>query len=226
MDQSFVNPNIYNEAVGAYRGLQAGDLIYADLDDSGEVDYGDYTSDDPGDLRVIGNSRPRYHYSINAGFSWYGFDFSVFFQGIGRQHIYPGANNMLFWGPYARPYSSFIPTTFLTDVWTEDTPDAYYPKARGYAAQGSRSLAQINDRYLQNLAYCRLKNLTFGYTLPSSLTSKVGIERIRVYFSGDNLFTWTKLKSDYLDPEQMTSDANGRVYPFSKTYSFGVDISF
>lgn len=174
---------------------------------------------------MIGNSRPRYHYSINAGFSWYGFDFSVFFQGIGRQHIYPGANNMLS-GPYARPYSSFIPTTFLTDVWTEDTPDAYYPKARGYAAQGSRSLAQINDRYLQNLAYCRLKNLTFGYTLPSSLTSKVGIERIRVYFSGDNLFTWTKLKSDYLDPEQMTSDANGRVYPFSKTYSFGVDISF
>lgn len=226
IDQSFVNPNIYNEAVGAYRGLQAGDLIYADLDDSGAVDYGDYTSDDPGDLRVIGNSRPRYHYSINAGFTWYGFDFSVFFQGIGRQHIYPGANNMLFWGPYARPYSSFIPTTFLTDVWTEDTPDAYYPKARGYAAQGSRSLAQTNDRYLQNLAYCRLKNLTFGYTLPSSLTSKIRVEKIRVYFSGDNLFTWTKLKSDYLDPEQMTSDANGRVYPFSRTFSFGVDISF
>lgn len=221
-----MNPNIYNEAVGAYRGLQAGDLIYADLDDSGAVDYGDYTSDDPGDLRVIGNSRPRYHYSINAGFTWYGFDFSVFFQGIGRQHIYPGANNMLFWGPYARPYSSFIPTTFLTDVWTEDTPDAYYPKARGYAAQGSRSLAQTNDRYLQNLAYCRLKNLTFGYTLPSSLTSKIRVEKIRVYFSGDNLFTWTKLKSDYLDPEQMTSDANGRVYPFSRTFSFGVDISF
>ena len=226
IDQSFVNPNIYNEAVGAYRGLQAGDLIYADLDGSGAVDYGDYTSDNPGDLRVIGNSRPRYHYSINAGFTWYGFDFSVFFQGIGRQHIYPGANNMLFWGPYARPYSSFIPTTFLTDVWTEDTPDAYYPKARGYAAQGSRSLAQTNDRYLQNLAYCRLKNLTFGYTLPSSLTSKIRVEKIRVYFSGDNLFTWTKLKSDYLDPEQMTSDANGRVYPFSRTFSFGVDISF
>ena len=83
-----------------------------------------------------------------------------------------------------------------------------------------------NDRYLQNLAYCRLKNLTFGYTLPSSLTSKIRVEKIRVYFSGDNLFTWTKLKSDYLDPEQMTSDANGRVYPFSRTFSFGVDISF
>ena len=141
-----MNPNIYNEAVGAYRGLQAGDLIYADLDGSGAVDYGDYTSDNPGDLRVIGNSRPRYHYSINAGFTWYGFDFSVFFQGIGRQHIYPGANNMLFWGPYARPYSSFIPTTFLTDVWTEDTPrPAAMPhKARGRSPRPTTGICKIS----------------------------------------------------------------------------------
>lgn len=226
VDQSIVNPNIYNEAVGEYKRLQAGDLIYADLNGDKVIDNGTNTLDNPGDMRVIGNSRPRYHYGANIGISWAGVDVSAFFQGIGRQHIYPGANNMMFWGPYARPYSSFIPETFLTDVWSEDNPNAYYPKARGYAAQGSRSLAQQNDRYLQDLAYCRLKNLTVGYTLPAEFTSRFKVVNLRVYFSGDNLFTWTKLKSDYLDPEQMTTDSNGRVYPFSKVFSFGVDITF
>lgn len=87
-------------------------------------------------------------------------------------------------------------------------------------------MKRVNDRYLQDLAYCRLKNLTIGYTIPASLTQKLNLSKVRVYFSGENLFTTTKLKNDYLDPEQMTSDANGRVYPFSKTYSFGLDISF
>lgn len=226
VDQSFVNRHIYNGATGEYKGLKAGDLIYADLNDDGVVNRGDYTLANPGDLRVIGNSRPRWHYSLNANASWFGFDFSVFFQGIGRQNIYPGNSNMLFWGGYARPYASFIPKSFLTDTWSEDNKDAYYPKVRGYARADGGSLSQINDRYLQDLAYLRLKNLTFGYTIPESLTRKAFIQKIRFYFSGDNLLTFTKLRSDYLDPEQMTSDPNGRVYPFSKTFSFGVDVIF
>jgi hypothetical protein len=79
---------------------------------------------------------------------------------------------------------------------------------------------------LQDLAYCRLKNLTFGYTLPKSLTKKAYLEKVRLYFSGENIFIASKLKSDYLDPEQMMHDSNGRVYPFSKTFSFGLDVSF
>ena len=97
---------------------------------------------------------------------------------------------------------------------------------RRYSRADGGSLGQVNDRYLQNLAYLRLKNVTVGYTIPENLTRKIHVDKIRVYFSGDNLATWTKLKSDYLDPEQMTSDSNGRVYPFSKTYSFGLDITF
>lgn len=97
---------------------------------------------------------------------------------------------------------------------------------RGYAAQGDRSLAKVNDRYLQNLAYCRLKNLTLGYTLPVQWTTKVGMERVRFYFSGDNLLTWTKLKTKYIDPEQFSADADARVYPYAKTFSFGLDVTF
>ncbi len=227
VDQSYVNKHIYNGAVGEYKGLKAGDLIYADINNDGKVDQGNYTLDDHGDLQVIGNSRPRWHYSFNTHVSWYGVDISVFLQGIGRQQVYPGSNNMLFWGGYARPYGSFIPKSMIEDTWSENNPDAYFPKIRGYAAgSDTGSMKMQNDRYLQNLAYLRLKNITVGYTLPENLTRKVFINKLRVYFSGDNLATATKLKSDYLDPEQMSSDSNGRVYPFSKTYSFGIDITF
>ena len=226
VDHSLIAKNILQTAVGEYKGLKAGDPRFVDLDGNGRIDDGAKTADNRGDMRIIGNSRPRYNYSGNINFGWLGFDFSAFFQGIGRQQIYPGTDAMLFWGGFARPYSSFTPIDFLDNVWSEDNPDAYFPKIRGYAAQGDRHLAYVNNRYLQNLAYCRLKNVTFGYTLPQSLTQKAKIDRVRVYFSGDNLLTWTALKSKYIDPEQFSNDRNARVYPYAKTFSFGIDITF
>lgn len=226
IDHSFIAKNILETASGKYKGLQAGDMIFEDLDGSGRIDDGKRTADDRGDMRIIGNSSPHYAYSANIGFNWYGVDFSAFFQGIGKQQVYPGGNAMLFWGGFARPYSSFTPANFMDQIWSEENPDGYFPRIRGYAAQGDRTLAHVNDRYLQNLAYCRLKNLTIGYTLPSELTRKISIDRVRVYFSGDNLATWTKLRSDYIDPEQFAKDKNARVYPYPKTFSFGLDVTF
>lgn len=132
---------------------------------------------------------------------------------------------MMFWGPYARAYSSFIPKDFPEKVWSTENPNAYFPRAGQDQARWF-AMSKVNDRYLQNVAYCRLKNFTVGYTLPKTLTKKAYLEKVRLYFSGENLLTTTKLKSDYLDPEQMTTDRNGRVYPFSKTFSFGLDVSF
>ena len=226
VDNSYVCENIFVTAVGDYKGLQAGDPRYVDIDGSGRIDDGEKTADNRGDMVIIGNKEPRYLYNANIGLSWNGIDISAFFQGVGRQHRYPDGNNMMFWGGFARPYSSFVPANFLDNVWSEENPDAYLPKIRGYAAQGNRSLAHKNDRYLQNIAYCRLKNLTVGYTLPTEWTSKIKLDRLRVYFSGDNLFTWTKLKSDYIDPEQITVNSDARTYPFSKVFSFGLDITF
>ena len=226
VDNSYVCENIFVTAVGDYKGLQAGDPRYVDIDGSGRSDDGEKTADNRGDMVIIGNKEPRYLYNANIGLSWNGIDISAFFQGVGRQHRYPDGNNMMFWGGFARPYSSFVPANFLDNVWSEENPDAYLPKIRGYAAQGNRSLAHKNDRYLQNIAYCRLKNLTVGYTLPTEWTSKIKLDRLRVYFSGDNLFTWTKLKSDYIDPEQITVNSDARTYPFSKVFSFGLDITF
>lgn len=216
VDQSFLGSKFSNKA---------GDLIFADLDGNNKINNGKGTLEDHGDLVKLGNSQPRYHYGFSLNLSWYGFDMSMFWQGIGKQHVYPGDNNMMFWGPYARAYSSFIPKDFPEKVWSTENPNAYFPRAGQDQARWF-AMSKVNDRYLQNVAYCRLKNFTVGYTLPKTLTKKAYLEKVRLYFSGENLLTTTKLKSDYLDPEQMTTDRNGRVYPFSKTFSFGLDVSF
>ena len=199
--------------------------IFDDVDGSTKIDQGKGTLEDHGDLVRIGNAMPRYNYGITVNMAWMGFDFSMFWQGIGKQNVYPGGNNMLFWGPYARAYSSFIPEDFPSKVWSKNNRNAYFPRPVADLAR-SFAMSRPNDRYLQNLAYCRLKNLTVGYTLPKTLTKKVYLEKVRLYFSGENLFITSKLKSDYIDPEQMMHDTNGRVYPFSKTFSFGLDVSF
>ena len=224
-DQEAIDRGVDQSFLGTRFTDKDGDLIFDDVDGSTKIDQGKGTLEDHGDLVRIGNAMPRYNYGITVNMAWMGFDFSMFWQGIGKQNVYPGGNNMLFWGPYARAYSSFIPEDFPSKVWSKNNRNAYFPRPVADLAR-SFAMSRPNDRYLQNLAYCRLKNLTVGYTLPKTLTKKVYLEKVRLYFSGENLFITSKLKSDYIDPEQMMHDTNGRVYPFSKTFSFGLDVSF
>ena len=227
VDQTAVNNRI-NAAAGSERGLHAGDLKFLDLDGDNIISIGKNTVDDPGDREIIGNSQPRFHYGTTLSMSWAGIDFSIFFQGIGRRHWYPKANTIAFWGPYARPYASWIPKDFHKMYWSEENPDAYFPRPRGYVALSgtNRELTAVNDRYMQNIRYCRLKNLTIGYTLPKKWTRKVLIENLRVYFTGENLATWSPIHSDYIDPEMAAMNDEMRTYPWQKTYMFGVDVTF
>lgn len=229
VDMRTVAPGCYN-ATGAYgAGVRAGDLKYLDLNDDGYVNSGKGTLEDPGDRVIIGNSTPRYHYSANFSANWKGIDIAVFFQGIGRMDWYPGNDNLRFWGPYSRPYSTFIPRNFMSDVWSESNPDAYFPRARAYSSLNTTNgtVYYANDRYLQNLAYCRLKNLTIGYTLPENISNKVFIQKLRIYVTGENLVTWTALKNKFLDPEQASAASNkqSNVYPWSKTFSVGLNLT-
>jgi TonB-linked SusC/RagA family outer membrane protein len=226
IDQKYVN-NAINGSAGSERGIRGGDLKFRDLDGDNKIGIGENTVDKPGDRRIIGNSQPRYNYGLNLAFQWMGFDFSIFFQGIGKLDWAPATNNVLFWGPYARPYATLIPKDFHKMIWSEDNPDAYYPRPRGYVALGSnRELTVPTDRYLQNIAYCRLKNLNVGYTLPKNLTDRVGIENIRIYFSGENLAKWSGIHSDYIDPEMAKLDSTNRIYPWQKSFMFGIDLTF
>jgi TonB-linked SusC/RagA family outer membrane protein len=233
VNQDFVNKQRL-AAPGDGHLLQAGDMKFVNLDKNDTVNNGQNTLTNHGDIRILGNNLPRYSFGINAGASWNGFDISVFFQGIGHQDWYPGNETYMFWGPYGRPYYSFIPKDFPNKVWSPQNPNAYFPKLRGYEALNANGeLSTINNRYMQNLAYIRLKSLRVGYSLPAPLLQHWKISRVRVYFSGENLFTATALKTKYVDPEQVSADpdgnrgdANARNYPFMKNYSCGLDITF
>ena len=218
--------------------LRGGDLKYIDSNGDGRIDKGNYTLDNHGDLKPIGNAMPSFPFGFNLSASWKNIDLSASGNGIGRQHWYPTGD--IFWGPYQRPYLSFIRKDLVSNAWTPETPNNTYPQIyRGYASLGSeRSMYEMNDYYLTNIGYLRLKNLTLGYTLPSEITEKIFVRKLRVYVTGENLLTWRFGNlTKYVDPEQAGSGINysspgeavGRAdlrdYPMGKTYSVGVNIT-
>ncbi|SEK41984.1 TonB-linked outer membrane protein, SusC/RagA family [Chitinophaga rupis] len=229
INQDYVDRDQRVTSPGEWSKLHAGDMKFKDLNGDKVVNNGKNTLSEHGDLRRIGNFLPRYSFGINAGFNWNNFDLTVFLQGIGRQHWYPNVESAKFWGPYGRPYTSFVPADFESKIWSPGNPDAYFPLLRGYAAYPGGELSVNNDKYMQDLAYIRLKNLTLGYNFPATLVRRWKMQQLRLYFTGQNLFTFTKLKTKYIDPEQVgpnATDAGGRDYPFVKQYSFGFDITF
>lgn len=211
----------------------AGDLKFKDLDDDDEISPGKKTLDDHGDLRIIGNSSPRYTLGLNLNMSYAGFDFSAFFQGVMKQDWWPGKENSYFWGPYVRPYENFFPKSIESMSWTPDNLNAYFPRLaadasnQGSAYEGAQ-LSVHSDKYLQNAAYVRLKNITIGYTLPAHICRKIKfLKSVRFYVSGENILTFSPLykhNPDHtVDPEQL---GDGNSYPFSKTFAFGFDVKF
>lgn len=205
------------------RPLAPGDLKFEDLNRDGKINDGDWTLDNHGDYRVIGNTKARYTFGLSLGGEWNGFDLSLLAQGVGKKDYMPGTGDLFFWGIYAQPWTNVMKGNF-EDHWSEENPNGYYPRFKSYVAEVSgEECGASQTRYLQNAAYVRLKNLTVGYTLPQLLTSRVGINRLRVFFSGDNLFEITGLYKYYkVDPEGL----RGEIYPFQRSFSFGLNVSF
>ncbi|MDD4514339.1 TonB-dependent receptor [Massilibacteroides sp.] len=226
----YINTIIKTSSNGTtYRG----DIKFVDVNKNGKIDYGDNTVDNPGDKVILGNEEPRYIYSFTLSGDWNSFFFSAFFQGVGKQDWYP-SNESGFWGQYNRPYNQ-LPTWHLGNYWTEDNPNAYLPRYAGYTPSLRTT---ITDRYIQNIAYIRLRNIQVGYTLPQSLTSKAGMQNVRVYLSGENLWSWSPLykrTKDYdvtntssgSDPD-LTSGTSGDnyTYPLMKNITFGLSVTF
>jgi len=210
-------------------GWKAGDVKFLDIDGDKEINKGAIEVGDSGDYQIIGNSRPRWQYGITLSAQWNNIDISVFGQGIGRLQRYPQSDNTAFWGPYNRA-ATYIQKDFMDKCWSETNRDAYYPRPRGEMAHNSSYITTKNDKFLLNLAYFRLKNVSVGYTLPSKLTEKIGLENVRVFATGENLFYLSQLKkiNPYIDPEQMSTGSIvlGFTYPWQTTYVLGVDIKF
>lgn len=215
-DQSFVT------SYPGTRPLGPGDLKFEDRNKDGKIDYGKWTTDDHGDYYVIGNSNPRFNFSFIFNGEWNGFDVQAFFQGVGKRDYMPSRGEVNFWGVYYQPWNNV--TKGNMDHWTEENPDAYFPRLKSYVGEvEDKELGVPQTRYLQNAAYLRLKNLTLGYTLPQSLTNKWNISRLRFYLSGENIAEITGLSKYYnVDPENL----GGSRYPFQRSFSIGANVSF
>lgn len=209
---------------------------YVDQDGNGVIEKG-FTVDDPKDLKIIGNSTPRFRYGLNLGLEFAGFDLNAFFQGVGKRDYYP--QDYLYWGFYQQPYAGGYAhlldyyraaddsevnmakhsQSYIAAGLASANTDARYPHLQSWLAD--RNLGERIDqaqglvipqtRYLLDGSYLRFKNFTLGYTLPEALTERINISRLRIFFSGENLAEWSEL-TDYFDPEAVT-DSDARVDP-------------
>ena len=214
--------------------FQPGDMKFKDLDGDGKITYGKNTVEDHGDQKVIGNSLPNYEYSFTLGANWKGFDISTFFQGVGKRDYWA-------YGQVAIPCGGSGYTEALyshqLDYWTETNTNAFYPRPFNNAWVSAGNSFQVQSRYLCNMAYLRCKNITVGYTLPKAWVAKATLENVRIYFSGENLFEFDNVHLP-VDPEttqyKQASNGNwlngvwsfGRTYPYSRTISFGMQVTF
>jgi TonB-linked SusC/RagA family outer membrane protein len=225
-DQSRYASNAY----GFLRYLP-GDIKYKDLDGNGVIDRGAFTADDHGDLKVIGNSTPRYEYSGRIGIDFKGFDLDVFIQGVGSRQMW-GTGNLIIPAWFAQEGVFYANQT---DYWTPENTNAFYPRLSENSQPGRYTEASGNfmpqTKYLLDMSYCRLKNVTFGYSLPKSALTKASINKTRVYVSFENLFEFDHLGDIPIDPETNTSAGDGgsmgfgRIYPYVRTISFGLQIT-
>lgn len=225
---------------GSFR-FGAGDIKYKDLNKDGKIDTGKGTIDDHGDLKRIGNQLPRYEYSLRVGAMLKGFDVEVLLQGVGKRDMWSTSSLFI---PHAAGAQMNIFENQL-DYWTESNQNARFPRPYINGAFGSLSGLPGNSgcnnfapqtKYLNNLAYLRVKNFTVGYTLPQNLTRKIFVEKLRFYFSAQNLFTFDHIDG-VMDPEctggssksytnGMDMTMAGRAMPFNRQWSCGLQITF
>ena len=219
---------------------QRGDLKYIDSDGDGKVDPGKGTLADHGDLKIIGNTTPRYSFGLNLHAGYKGFEVSALFQGVMKRDFPMAASTYLFSGD-----SNFFKEHL--DYYNVYNPGAYLPRlTKPDSPEYNANVGYNTSRYLLNAAYMRLKNLMISYNFQPKLVKKMGLENLKVYFTCDNLFTIDNLP-DVFDPETlnqvntwaggsnetapgltspMKQNGNGKVYPLNKNYVFGIEFTF
>lgn len=208
-----------------------GDVKYVDLNGDGEITWGKKTVEDHGDWSRIGNTTPRFEYNFRLGLDWKGIDFSIFFQGVGKRDYWATGTMMI-------PGWNFSEGTYYahqTNYWTPDNTNAWYPRLTEMNQPGQYSAASFNflcqTRYLLDLSYLRLKNITIGYSLPQVALKKMHFQKFRVYMSCENVAEIDHLGDLPIDPETQTSAGDGgamgygRIYPFTRQISCGLQIT-
>ena len=186
-----------------------GDFVYRDLNGDGHINERD--------MAPVGNGTvPRRTYGLSLGLSWKGLDFSVFFQGLGGFHsVYLG--NMATEVGVEGSYFNWHRHAWTEERWKNGEKITY--PALGTSNNTNH---QRNDFFIQDKTFLRLKNMEIGYTIPAHLLRRAGISNLRVFLSGQNLVTWSRLLADHLDPEPL----NPMHYPLTRMFNIGVNLSF
>jgi TonB-linked SusC/RagA family outer membrane protein len=237
-----VDPNVATQG-----RLQAGNFVFGpgdvkfkDLNGDGVINPGNRLvkgvdgKPDHGDLKVIGNSTPRYEYSLRAGADYKGFDASVFIQGVGKRDIWGDGFLAI---PGYQSSDGAMPQAIAGNFWREDRTDAFYPAPYNQAGSSTTLNMQVQSRYLLDMSYLRIKNITVGYSLPSNLLNRIHLSKLRVYASLENFLTFDKLGTLPIDPEEisgysMWNETNynlGRTgvgVPTFKSASVGLQLNF
>lgn len=186
---------------------QPGDFIYKDQQKEGEIGYKIIDDDD----RVIkGHSYPSHFFGLSLGAGWKGIDFSMMFSGVAGIKQYVNSS----WYTNILKNGTVINKAFL-NAWSPSNPDSDIPAIT--TNDGGRNTVN-NDFWLQDASYMKLRNVTLGYTFPDRWTKF--ISRARIYFTGENLATFTKFKG--LDPENGSSSN----YPNTRRFLFGASLTF
>ncbi|MGL4494050.1 MAG: TonB-dependent receptor domain-containing protein, partial [Tannerellaceae bacterium] len=188
---------------------QAGDLKYKDQNNDGVLDGKDRV--------IMGTKDPKYVFGLNIGAEWKGFDFTAFFQGAAGVKRYMDGT---VFGDFSG--DSGKPNVIWRDHWTPENPNATMPRLTANTT-GPSMPALSSTFWMQNANYVRLKNIQIGYTLPAEWLAGSGISRLRIYYSGQNLFTMTKF-IDGWDPE--APSGRGSHYPQVMVNSFGLNLTF
>lgn len=191
--------------------IQPGDPKYKDINGDGLADAKDYT--------VIGRPEPIHIGGLSNNFSYKNFDLNVFFQWSYGNEVY-NANRVVF--ERSANYGTNVFATYA-NRWTPDNPSNQYVKI-------NRALQQYDSRVVEDASYIRLKTVSLGYNIPNSLLKKAHIKGVRLYVSGQNLYTWTKYTG--YDPEvstknnALTPGFDYSAYPRVRTITFGANVTF
>ena len=196
-----------------------GDIKYKNLRDDetriNQINSGANTYDDPGDMTVIGNNRPRMQYGATGFVDWKGFNFSFILQGVGKRDAWIG-------GEITFPMSNQYGTVYkhqVDKIWTPENPNALYGRIYENAGSSQAANQYKSDKFLYNAAYMRVKNITLSYTIPQSFTQRFALKSVKLFVSGEDLFTFDHLPAG-VDPEDLKW-----TYPQSSTYSFGINLT-
>ncbi len=198
-------------------GFMAGDIRYADLDGNGKIDRGSSTLSDPGDYKIIGNTSPRYTFGINPDIKYKNWSLDMFFQGLFRDYL-PGNGN---WNAFYPGNSGLIEKYYLSETWSPDNRDAYF--AAPHIGTDVKKNILPQSRYVQDAAYIRLKNITLSYDLPDMVLENLGMNKLQLYLSGQNLWEYSKIHAP-LDPESIFTVT--QEYYLQRIVTFGINASF